>query len=154
MAHQAWPGSTQQFRRKNSKGALASGNSGSAAHHSPHPQCTESKTEKPQASYEPPQHCKWILACESGQLHTLLAIRSLTWLKITKSSIHLSTFCAPGMSHRPVVFASQKSRGTYADVMLVCCPRTGMQSLPIPAHHTTESRKNHSGTRSFSLTLF
>ena len=154
MAHQAWPGSTRQFRRKNSKGALASGNSGSAVHHSQNPQCMEGKTEKPQANYEPQQHPKWILACKPGRLYTSLAVRSLTWLEITKSSLHLSTFCARGVSHRLVVFAPQKSRGMYADVTLVCCARTGMQSLLIPAHHTTENRKNHSGAGSFSLTLF
>lgn len=154
MARQAWPGSTWQFRRRNSKGALASGNSGSAVHHSQNPQYTEDKTEKPQADYEPQQHPKWILACKPGQLYTSLAIRLLTWLEITKSSIHLSMFCAQGMSHRPAVFVPQKSRGTYADVMLVCCARTGVQSLPIPARHTTENRKNHSGAGTFSLTLF
>lgn len=62
---------------------------------------------------------------------------------------YLSKFCAQCMRHRPVVFAAQKSRGTYADVMLVCCARTGMQSLLTPAHQTTVNRKNHSRAGTF-----
>lgn len=149
MVQQAWPGSTQQLRRKNSKGALASRNSGSAVHHSQNPQCTKGKTEKPQANYKQQQHPQWILACNPGQLYTLLAIRSLRQLEVTRSSIHLSTFCAPGMSYRPGVFAHQESRGRYADRMLVCCARPPDSC---PSHH--RNGKNHSGAESFSLTLF
>lgn len=147
MAHQAWPGSTWILRRKNSKGAMASRNSGPAiraCHHRQNPLAEGKRNHKPTLNHNSIPSGSFLSL--PGQFYTSLGITALTWLEFTKSSIHLSKICAPGMSHRPVAFALQKSRRRYADKMLACSART--------AHHTTEKRKNHSGAGSFSLTLF
>lgn len=101
---------------------MASGNSGPAMQHRQNPQCTEGKgNHKPTMNHN--NIPKGSLLSLPGQLYTSLGIPALTCLEFTKSSTHLSKICAPGMSHRPVVFAVQKSKGRYADKMPVCCAR-------------------------------
>lgn len=104
------------------------------------------RQEKPQTNYEPQQHPKWILAV------------------LARTIIHLTGHPSINMAGIYQKFhPSLQDLGTRDEpqACCLCCPEEQRKIhwwnaclLCQTTHHTTEKRKNHSGTGSFSLTLF